>query len=501
MSPVPRIATTDPSATPSSASSAHGSTTTLGCPATPASDGGSDGSSLPVPITSASAGSTTPVSSATSSDDDAPTAKPVARARRCRSSAPVASPASATVAPRYRPQVIRFGNATSSTPAQRVKWSGSSGRALITIDGTLSRCHGSWVPNATPWPSAARGSTTSTATVSPHRRRTWSAASDPEAPPPTTTTRGRPITRTSSSSAGSGGSAWPGTLAEPRGAPRARRAPGRPYDPAMLLAVDVGNTNITLGLVEAGVLVATRRAGTHRATTVDELELALNGLLALDGRSLEGADAVVVASVVPSVTAMLEAVAGRRGLPILVATSGTVPLAVRVDRPGEVGPDRIVNALAAQRLYGCPAVVVDMGTATTYDCVGSDGAFVGGAIAPGLRLGLEALAIHTARLPRIELRSPDRAIGRDTVSAMQSGTVFGYQALVTGLLARIRRELAEQSDVPLDEVRAILTGGLATEPWARDVEGVAVIDPDLTLKGLAILYSEVAGGEPLVGAG
>jgi type III pantothenate kinase len=118
-----------------------------------------------------------------------------------------------------------------------------------------------------------------------------------------------------------------------------------------------------------------------------------------------------------------------------------------------------------------------------------------------LRLGLEALASRTAKLPRIELRTPDRAIGRDTVGAMQSGTVFGYQALVAGLLARIRRELAEQSGVPLDEVRGILTGGLAMEPWARDVEGVGVIDPELTLKGLAILYTEVAGGEPLAGVG
>jgi type III pantothenate kinase len=267
----------------------------------------------------------------------------------------------------------------------------------------------------------------------------------------------------------------------------------------MLLALDVGNSNLTLGLVEGGAIVATRRAGTHRATTVDELELLLDGLLALDGRTLGGADAAVLASVVPAQTALVEAVASRRGLPLLVAGAGTVPLAVRVDRPGEVGPDRIVNALAAQRLYGCPAVVVDMGTATTYDCVGPDGAFVGGAIAPGLRLGLEALATHTARLPRIELRTPDRAIGRDTVAAMQSGTVFGYQALVAGLLARIRRELADQAGTPLDEVRGILTGGLAIEPWARDVDGVAAIDPDLTLKGLAILYHEVAGGEPLAG--
>jgi type III pantothenate kinase len=267
----------------------------------------------------------------------------------------------------------------------------------------------------------------------------------------------------------------------------------------MLLAIDVGNTNLTLGLVDGGAIVATRRAGTHRATTVDELELLLDGLLALDGRSLDAVHGAVLASVVPAQTIMVEGVADRRGVPLLVATAGTVPLAVRVDRPGEVGPDRLVNALAAQRLYGCPAVVVDMGTATTLDCVGPDGAFVGGAIAPGLKLGLEALASHTARLPRIELRTPDRAIGRDTVSAMQSGTVFGYQALVVGLLARIRRELAEQCGTTPEAVHGILTGGLSAEPWARDVEGVDIIDPDLTLKGLAILYAEVAGGEPMEG--
>ncbi len=268
----------------------------------------------------------------------------------------------------------------------------------------------------------------------------------------------------------------------------------------MLLAIDIGNTNITLGLVSGGAIVAVRRAGTHRSTTVDELELLLDGLLGLDGRSLDGVTSAALASVVPEQTMMVEAVANRRGIPILVATAGTVPIAVRVERVGEVGPDRIVNALAAQRLYGCPAVVVDMGTATTLDCVGPDGAFVGGAIAPGLKLGLEALASHTARLPRIELRTPDRAIGRDTIGAMQSGTVFGYQALVVGLLARIRRELADQAGTPVDQVRVILTGGLSAEPWARDIEGVEVIDPDLTLKGLAILYAEVAGGEPVDGS-
>src|SRR3989442_1089942 len=133
----------------------------------------------------------------------------------------------------------------------------------------------------------------------------------------------------------------------------------------------------------------------------------------------------------------------RRAPPFVGAPAGTVPLGVRTDGPQEAGAARLVNALAAARLYGTPAVVVDFGTATTLDCVAADGAYVGGAIAPGLELGLEALAARTAKLPRIELRTPDRAIGRDTVSAMQSGTIFGYQALAAVLLARVRRELAD----------------------------------------------------------
>jgi type III pantothenate kinase len=268
----------------------------------------------------------------------------------------------------------------------------------------------------------------------------------------------------------------------------------------MLLVVDIGNTNITLGIVSGGVLGATRRATTRRAASGDELELLFDGLLALDGRSFADVDGLAVASVVPSLTAAAEAAAERLGIPIVVASAGRVPLAIRVDRPDEVGADRIVNALAAARLYGAPAVIVDFGTATTFDCVGPDGAYVGGAIAPGLEIGLEALAARTATLPRIELRTPDRAIGRDTISAMQSGTVFGYQALASGLLARIRAELAESAGVAPSDVHAILTGGLSAAPWARGVEGVDVIDPDLTLKGLAILYAEVAGGDPLVDA-
>jgi type III pantothenate kinase len=265
----------------------------------------------------------------------------------------------------------------------------------------------------------------------------------------------------------------------------------------MLLALDIGNTNITVGLFRAGALLATRRAATDVRSTTDEIELLIDGLLRLDGLSIADIDAIALASVVPTLSGAIEAIAERRDHPLLVASAGTVPLAVRVDRPGDVGADRLVNALAVARLYGTPAVVLDFGTATTLDCVAADGAYVGGAIAPGLELGLEALAARTAKLPRIELRAPERAIGRDTVSAMQSGTIFGYQALAAGLLLRVRAELADANDVAPAEVRAILTGGLSAAPWARGLDGIDAIDPELTLKGLAILHAEVGGGEPL----
>lgn len=258
----------------------------------------------------------------------------------------------------------------------------------------------------------------------------------------------------------------------------------------MLLALDVGNTNITVGLVRDGRLVGTRRAMTRGRDAADELELVLDGLLGLDGLRLADVDRLVVASVVPQLDAALRDVAGRRGLDLLEATPDTVPIPVRVDRPAEVGPDRLVNALAAGRLYGTPAMVLDFGTATTVDAVAADGAFVGGAIAPGLELGLDALATRTARLPRVEPLLPRRAIGRSTVEAMQSGAVLGYLGLAKELLERVRSELAV--DAPAAPVRVIVTGGLSRMPWIAELPGVDAIDADLTLKGLAILAAEAA---------
>jgi type III pantothenate kinase len=265
----------------------------------------------------------------------------------------------------------------------------------------------------------------------------------------------------------------------------------------MLLALDIGNTNVTLGLVQGETIMAARRAGTKAASTPDELEVLIDGLLRLDGASLADVTGISLASVVPTLTDATAVMAERRGVQLMIAGSGNMPMPIRVQRPTEVGADRLVNAVAVARLYGTPAIVVDFGTATTFDCVSSDGAYVGGAITPGLELGLEALASRTARLPRVELQEPRRAIGTDTVSAMQSGVVLGYRALTLGLLESIRTELARTEKVDPAAVQVVLTGGLSAAPWARKLPGVDAIDPELTLKGLAILWA-LASGEPIV---
>jgi type III pantothenate kinase len=265
----------------------------------------------------------------------------------------------------------------------------------------------------------------------------------------------------------------------------------------MLLALDIGNTNITMGLVHGEAVVASRRAATRPSATADELEMLIDGLLRLDGASLSDVNGISLASVVPPLTEAAEAMAERRGLQLLSATAAIMPIPIRTERPAEVGADRLVNGLAVGRLYGAPAIVVDFGTATTFDCIARDGGYIGGAITPGLEIGLEALASRTARLPRIELVEPKKAIGTDTVSAMQAGVVLGYRALTLGLLERIRAELARSEKIEESSIQVVLTGGLSAAPWVRDLPGVDAIDPELTLKGLAILWA-VASGSPAV---
>ena len=259
----------------------------------------------------------------------------------------------------------------------------------------------------------------------------------------------------------------------------------------MLLVIDIGNTTLSLGVARAGEIGAARRAATRPEATADELELLIDGLIALDDVRLTDIEQLALASVVPPLTATLTEVCRRRSMPLLIADAQSVPLAVRVDRPAEIGADRLVNSLAAARRHGTPAIVVDFGTATNFDVVAADGAYVGGVIAPGIELGLEALAARTAKLPRVELDRPPRAIGRNTAAAMQSGAVIGHIGLVRELLSAIKAELAAEGQ-PLP--RVVLTGGLSAAPWATEIPGVDAIDPLLTLRGLVILHAEAGVG-------
>ncbi len=253
-----------------------------------------------------------------------------------------------------------------------------------------------------------------------------------------------------------------------------------------LLAADIGNTNITLGLFDDDALVGSWRATTRTTATSDELAMTVSELIGLDGHALDELDAVALASVVPPLTDSFERFLADRLLlePLIVdAAALSTVLPIEIDRPAEAGADRLANALAARIEFGGPAIVIDLGTSTNFDVVSDTGAYLGGAIAPGLGLSLEALVGYASKLPRIELRRPPAAIGSNTVHAMQSGMVLGYIGLVSGLLTALRGELAERSPAG-SRVTVVATGGYTYEPWLRDVPGIDAIEPDLTLRGI-----------------
>jgi type III pantothenate kinase len=258
-----------------------------------------------------------------------------------------------------------------------------------------------------------------------------------------------------------------------------------------LLATDIGNTNVSIGLFDGDRLVHSWRAISRANATPDEVAAMLTGMLELDGHRLDELDAVALASVVPPLTdTWARLVADRIGVAptIIDASSLEGVLDIRIDRPAEAGADRLANALAARIEFGGPAIVVDLGTSTNFDLVDADGAYVGGAIAPGLGLSLEALVGRASKLPRIELRRPPSAIGSNTVHAMQSGTVLGYIGLVSGLLTALRGELVERSPAG-SRVTVVATGGYTHEPWLRDVPGIDAVEPDLTLRGIRYAWA------------
>jgi type III pantothenate kinase len=250
----------------------------------------------------------------------------------------------------------------------------------------------------------------------------------------------------------------------------------------MLLTIDIGNTNITLGLYLGSELGPRWRLSTDNERMPDEYGLTFSGLFHHAGINLPEVDGVCLASVVPPLTGkVVEACQRFLNLTPLVVDAGVkTGVRVRYDDPKAVGADRIVDAAAVQSLYGGPACVVDFGTATTFDAISSEGDYLGGAIAPGIGIAAEALFQRTAKLPRVDLQRPPVAIGRNTVHSMQSGLLFGYVGLVEGMVARFRTELGP-------EMKVIGTGGLA-EIVARETKAIQIIAPWLTLDGLRIIW-------------
>jgi type III pantothenate kinase len=257
-----------------------------------------------------------------------------------------------------------------------------------------------------------------------------------------------------------------------------------------LLAADIGNTNVSIGLFTDDRLARSWRAITRANATSDEVAAMLTGLLALDGHGL---DAVALASVVPPLTETWERLAADRigVVPAIVdAASLDGILEIHIDRPSEAGADRLANALAARTEIGGPAIVIDLGTSTNFDIIDAEGAYIGGAIAPGMGLSLEALVGRASKLPRIELRRPPSAIGANTIHAMQSGAVLGYIGLVSGLLTALRGELVERSPRE-SRITVVATGGYTHQPWLADVPGIDRVEPDLTLRGIRYAWSAI----------
>ena len=246
----------------------------------------------------------------------------------------------------------------------------------------------------------------------------------------------------------------------------------------MLLAVDVGNTQTVLGLYEGERIVEHWRLATERTRTGDELGVFLGGLLDVDE-----VDGICLASTVPTLVREWERVAARWvEAPLLAVEPGVkTGIQIRYDDPREVGPDRIVNSVAAKERYGAPCIVVDFGTSTNFDVVSPEGEYVGGVLAPGIEISMDALFARAARLVKVDFAAPASVIGKTTVAGLQSGLVYGFAGQVDGIVGRIRAEL-DAPDAPV-----VGTGGLA-ELIAPHTATIVRVDPFLTLEGLRLVW-------------
>ena len=250
----------------------------------------------------------------------------------------------------------------------------------------------------------------------------------------------------------------------------------------MLLAIDIGNTDTTLGVFEGEELGATWNIATGINRMSDEYAALLLNLLHHQGLDISDIKEVALCSVVPPLIATFDELFQRyfHISPLVVGAGVKTGVRIRMDNPREVGADRIVNAAAAHHLYRGPIIIADLGTATTFDTISKEGDYLGGAIAPGIVTAAEALFMRAAMLPRVELVHPKQAIGTNTITAMQSGIVFGYVGLVEGIVTRIQQELGEKAKV-------VATGGYA-ELIAKETAVIDVVNSNLTLIGLRLIY-------------
>lgn len=250
----------------------------------------------------------------------------------------------------------------------------------------------------------------------------------------------------------------------------------------MLLALDVGNTNITIGAFDGALLIGRWRLRTIREQTADEWGVLLRNLFSLASLDLGGVDGVVISSVVPAVDQPLTAMSQRyfERAPMFVTPATNLGIQVRYDNPHEVGADRLVNAVAAHQKYGGPAVVVDLGTTINFDVIAANGDFLGGLIAPGIGMSIQGLFGRTAKLPMVDFRAPEKLIGSNTVGSIQAGLYYGFVSLIDGIVERIADELGPQT-------KTIATGGQG-QLIVEASRFVKIYDEDLTLDGLRILW-------------
>jgi type III pantothenate kinase len=250
----------------------------------------------------------------------------------------------------------------------------------------------------------------------------------------------------------------------------------------MIFVVDVGNTNIVLGVYQGKDLLHHWRLSTNRSATADEYGIMIHNLFQIAGIRVEDIEGVIISTVVPPLMFTLEQVSTKylKKTPLIVGPGIKTGLNIRIENPREMGADRIVNAVAGIELYGAPLIIVDFGTATTFDYIDEAGHLLGCAIAPGIGISMEALYQHAAKLPRIDLVRPKTTVGRNTITSMQAGSVFGFAGQADGIVDRMREEFASTPTV-------VATGGLA-ELISTESKSIQIVNPLLTLQGLQIIY-------------